>query len=117
MNTPDDDAAGDDRAGRRRWLKVLRGFGLAEGVTLLFLVGIAVPMKHLAGQQGLVSAAGPVHGLVFLLYLWLAVRVAVAEGWKRGDIVRLCGVALVPFGTFLNDRFLKGKLAALAGST
>jgi integral membrane protein len=110
MTTRDDHAAHDDLASRVRWLKALRGLGLAEGVTLVFLLGIAVPMKHLAGVPGLVSAAGPVHGLVFLLYLWLSLRVVLAEGWGWRGALRLCGVALLPCGTFFNDPFIKRRL-------
>lgn len=45
----------------------LRIAGLFEGTTLLFLLLIAVPLKHLAGYPEIVSAAGPVHGLAFVL--------------------------------------------------
>ncbi|MEZ2296421.1 DUF3817 domain-containing protein [Variovorax sp. RCC_210] len=112
--THGDGVVREDRAGRVRWLKLLRGLGLAEGVTLVFLLGVAVPMKHLAGAPGLVSAAGPVHGLVFLCYLWLSVRVALAEGWGWRWTLRLCGVALVPLGTFFNDPFIRRRLDEIA---
>ena len=116
MTTPEESPERTDLKGRLRLLGMLRRLGLVEGATLVFLVCIAVPMKHWAGVPGLVSAAGPVHGLIFLLYLWLAIRVAVAEGWERRETIRLCGVAIVPFGTFFNDSFLRCKLDALGDS-
>ena len=45
----------------------LRVLGRIEGVTLLTLIGIAVPLKHLAGEPMLVTLLGPLHGAVFLL--------------------------------------------------
>ncbi|SFQ32810.1 DUF3817 domain-containing protein [Variovorax sp. 770b2] len=113
MTTPEEGPERTDLEQRLRLLRMLRRLGLMEGATLVFLICIAVPMKHWAGVPGFVSAAGPTHGLIFLLYLWLAIRVSVAEGWERRETVRLCGVAIVPFGTFFNDSFLRRKLDAL----
>ena len=113
MKTAGESPEQTDLEGRLRLLRMLRRLGLAEGVTLVFLVCVAVPMKYWAGMPSLVSVAGPVHGLIFLLYQWLAIRVAVAEGWESRETVRLCGVAIVPFGTFLNDSFLRRKLDVL----
>ena len=45
-----------------KWAAVL------EGVTLLVLLGIAVPLKHLAGVPNGVSWVGPVHGVAFMVY-------------------------------------------------
>ncbi len=40
----------------------LRLLGLLEGISLLVLVGVAVPLKHLYHDPSLVRALGPVHG-------------------------------------------------------
>ena len=47
----------------------LRWASLAEGATLLLLVGVAVPLKRLAGFPEAVSVLGPIHGGAFLLYV------------------------------------------------
>ena len=76
----------------------LRVLCLVEAVTLLVLLGVAVPLKHLVGLPSAVSVMGPVHGFVFLVLCW-AVNHAVASrdipartGW------RLVLAACVPFG-------------------
>jgi uncharacterized protein YjeT (DUF2065 family) len=51
-----------------RDLDHLRLASLFEGVTLLTLLAVAVPLKHVAGLLLAVSIAGPVHGLAFLVY-------------------------------------------------
>lgn len=90
----------------------LRVVGLAEGCTLLLLVGVAVPLKHLGGLPSATSVLGPVHGLAFLLYVATLVETAIAEGWPRRDWMRAALACLVPFGTFLNDAWLRRKQAA-----
>ncbi|PWK76194.1 DUF3817 domain-containing protein [Aminobacter sp. AP02] len=93
----------------------LRCAGLFEGTTLLFLLLIAVPLKHLAGYPGIVSAAGPVHGLAFVLYIVALVDNFSGGGWSRKEMLRTGLACLVPFGTFINDRYLGVRAAAQAG--
>jgi integral membrane protein len=93
-------------------LRRLRTFALWEGSTLLLLVCVAVPLKHLAGWPTGVAVLGPVHGLAFLAYLW-AVAEAVSTGsWRRAEVARLLVGALVPFGACVNARWLRQRAAA-----
>jgi integral membrane protein len=87
----------------------LRLAGLVEGTTLLLLIGVAVPLKRLAGWPEGVGLLGPVHGLAFLLYLYTLAEAASAGAWPRRDIARAALVCLLPFGTFLNDRWLRRR--------
>jgi integral membrane protein len=87
----------------------LRLAGLVEGTTLLLLIGVAVPLKRLAGWPEAVSLLGPVHGLAFLLYLYALAEAASAGAWPRRDIARAALACLVPLGTFLNDRWLRWR--------
>lgn len=52
-------------------LRRLRRLSWIEGATLLLLVGVAVPLKRLAGWPDGVTLLGPVHGAAFLLYTGL----------------------------------------------
>ena len=91
-------------------LRLLRAASLAEGVTLLALVGVAVPLKHAAGLPLAVSWMGPVHGAAFLGYLWAVFStVNATAGWQRADVARLVGTAFVPGGAFFNLRWLREK--------
>lgn len=87
----------------------LRVAGLVEGCTLLLLLGVAVPLKHLAGLPSATTIIGPVHGLVFILYVVLLIEEAVAEAWPKRDVVRAFLACLLPFGTFLNDGWLRQR--------
>lgn len=92
---------------------VLRVAGYAEGTTLILLLFVAVPLKRLAGIPEAVSIMGPIHGLTFVGYFVLAVNAVSGGGWQTRDIVRVVIAALLPFGTFINDRFLVRQQARL----
>lgn len=50
-------------------LRHLRLAGLIEGCTLVALVCIAGPLKHLAGIPVVSALLGPMHGIAFVAYV------------------------------------------------
>lgn len=77
-----------------------------EGLTLLILLFIAVPLKHLAGHAGVVSAMGPVHGVAFLFYLWQLTSASRQGHWPVGRLFGFFVCAFIPFGFLLSLRAL-----------
>ena len=84
----------------------LRLAGYIEGLTLITLLFVAVPLKHLADVPQLVSVIGPVHGGAFVLYFVCAVTVVFGRPFQGREAARIVIAALLPFGTFVNDRAL-----------
>jgi len=95
-------------------LKRLHLASLVEGSTLVILVCLAVPLKHLAGYPQLTSAMGPIHGLAFLFYAWMVINTASAGLWRKGQVTRLLLLAFIPFGTFFNIGMIKRREAGPA---
>ena len=54
----------------------VRFIGLIEGVSFILLMGIAMPLKYLAGQPLAVKYLGWAHGILFI-----ALGLAVAIAW------------------------------------
>lgn len=82
----------------------LRLLAFLEGVSLLVLVFVAVPMKHFFDNPAAVKAIGPVHGALFLLFIFNALRVGVEERWKfRETTWKVLLACFVPFSTFYID--------------
>jgi integral membrane protein len=84
----------------------LRAIAFVEGLSYLVLLGVAMPLKYLAGMPLAVRVVGSLHGLLFVLLM-----LAIAEGWlRRGKslawAVRLGVLSLIPLGTFFADRAL-----------
>lgn len=80
-----------------------------EGATLIVLVLVASPLKHLADLPVAVQIMGPVHGLAFLFFLYVLVEAVAARmvgGWA---VPRLVVGAMVPFGGLVNERWVAGQ--------
>ena len=88
----------------------LRWLAVAEAITLVVLLLVAVPLKHLGGMSGATRIMGPIHGLAFLAFCWAVIQSA-SEGWlTKSDVARLLVGAFIPFGGFVNERWLKSRL-------
>jgi integral membrane protein len=104
----------DPRAERLSQLRWMRAISLIEGSTLLLLVLVAVPLKHLAGFAAATRVMGPIHGVAFLAYVWMLIQLVSAGGWSRSEITRLVLAAFIPFGSFVNGRVLARHQASMA---
>jgi integral membrane protein len=83
--------------------------GMAEGVSYLLLLGVAMPLKYFADMPMAVTWVGWLHGLLFMLY-GLFVLLALIDGkLPFSKCVLAFFAALFPFGPFLID----GGLARL----
>jgi integral membrane protein len=94
-------------------LRRLEQVSLIEATTLVLLVCIAVPLKHLAGWPLGVAVIGPVHGLAFLTFSWVAIQTVAGGGWRRAEGVRLLLLAVVPFGGYFNLGLIRRKRTEL----
>ncbi len=88
-----------------------RSVAFIEGITTLILFFIAMPIKYIGGNPGPVRVAGWIHGVAFVAYVATMFLALVGRRWSWGEWGRTFLAALFPFGTFLNDRFLKARAA------
>lgn len=89
----------------------LRILAILEGISLLSLVFIAVPVKYGLNNPSLVRMLGPVHGTLFLLFLFNTLSVGVEQGWKFKETTwKVILACFIPFGTFYIDRKILSKL-------
>ncbi len=84
----------------------LRLVGLVEGTSFLILLA-ASAVKRLAGYADPVLVLGSVHGVLFVLFIACVVEVTVRRPWYSPRFWAYAAVAsVVPFGTFVFDRWL-----------
>ncbi len=89
----------------------LRLLGILEGISLLVLVGIAVPMKYAVGNPSLVKAIGPIHGVLFLLFVFNTLSVGIEYKWRFGTTTwKVLLACIIPFGTFYVDRSILSRM-------
>lgn len=85
----------------------LRLIGYLEGISLLLLIFIAVPLKYWRQQPMLVKALGPIHGILFLWFIISTISVGVEKHWKfRQTTWKVLLACLIPFGTFYIDKHI-----------
>lgn len=85
--------------------------GFLEGVSLLALIFVAVPMKYYFQNPSLSKILGPVHGIIFLLFLFNTLSVGVEQDWKFKTITwKIILACFIPFGTFYIDYKILSKL-------
>ena len=92
---------------QKKSLNLLRKVGMAEGVSLLVLLFIAMPLKYIWQQPGAVKIVGWVHGALFVLFMLLVLRVYDQRNWPFKKLVLAFLAAFLPFGTFVFDKQLK----------
>ncbi len=92
-------------------LKIFRYIALIEGVTTLALFLIAMPLKYGFDNPVLIRPFGMTHGIAFLAYV--AMMIVALPGKRFGLLgwLRTFFAAFIPFGTFLNDPFVRRKEA------
>ena len=49
---------------------------------------------------------GPLHGLLFIAYVLLALNLAPRAGWSAKTTLWVLAAAVIPFGGFVVDRWL-----------
>ena len=85
----------------------LRLIGYLEGLSLIVLLFVAIPLKHFYNEPGLVSNMGPIHGSLFLLFVYTAISVGVTEKWKFKETTwKVLLACIIPFGTFYIDKHM-----------
>lgn len=85
----------------------LRTMGILDGLSLLILLGIAMPLKYFAGLPLAVTIMGSLHGVIFIVYIasiaWAQLRLQ----WPIVYSIVAVLVAFIPLGNFVFDRYIK----------
>jgi len=82
---------------------------LAEGISFLTLLFIAMPIKYVMGMPEVVRVVGTMHGVLFLLYVGLLAMLHVRQRWSFSFSLYALLASMIPFGTFMLDKQLRKK--------
>jgi integral membrane protein len=89
----------------------LRIITFLEGVSLLILMGICMPLKYIGGMPIYNKIMGYIHGglfIVFIVYVW---QVAEEQDWKFTTTTwKIIFASFIPFGTFYVDKKILSKI-------
>jgi integral membrane protein len=90
-------------------IRTFRMTALAEGLSFLILLLVAMPMKYFMGMPEVVRVVGSIHGVLFLLYVGLLAALHVRQRWPVMFSLYALVASVVPFGTFVLDKHLREK--------
>jgi len=85
-------------------LSIFRIIAFLEGVSYIFLLGIATPVKYLLEEPKYVKLLGMPHGLLFIAYIAFAILLRKQFKWNNKEFVVVLLASIVPFGTFYIDK-------------
>ena len=84
--------------------------GYLEGLSLLVLLFVAVPLKYWGGNPAMVRILGPIHGTLFLWYIFQTLSIGVENRWQfKRTTWKVLVACIIPFGTFYVGRQLRGS--------
>ncbi|EKB06958.1 integral membrane protein [Myroides odoratimimus CCUG 3837] len=87
-------------------LKTFKIVALLEGLSLLALLFIAMPLKYFLHKPEMVSKVGMAHGVLFILYIVMATVLKSDEKWSMKKYGLICLASIIPFGTFIMEKKL-----------
>jgi len=90
-------------------IRVFRIISMAEGISLLTLLFIAMPMKYFMGMPEVVRVVGSIHGGLFILYVLALAVIHFTQRWSILFSLGAFVASFIPFGTFVLDRQLRKK--------
>ena len=94
-------------------LNRFRKIGIAEGISFLLLLFIAMPLKYWGGIPEMVKYVGWAHGVLFVAYVGQLAITAYLMKWSIEKVILYFTLSLVPFGPFYLEKKLKAEHAAL----
>ncbi|MBT4779258.1 MAG: DUF3817 domain-containing protein [Polaribacter sp.] len=83
---------------------IFRIVSFFEGVSYLLLLFVAVPIKYFQGDVSYVKLLGMPHGIIFMLYLVLAMMLFKPMKWSYKTLAIVFAASILPFGTFYIDK-------------
>lgn len=87
---------------------------MAEGISFLVLLFIAMPLKYFANLPMAVTIVGGLHGVLFVAFMVLAWEVKGEHKKDWGWYLKAFIASLLPFGTFVMDKQWKREQAEAA---
>ena len=83
---------------------IFRIISFLEGVSYLLLLFIASPIKYLQGDDSYVKMLGMPHGILFMLYVVMAIVIKKEMNWNNKTLGLILVASIIPFGTFYVDK-------------
>ncbi len=85
-------------------LRIFKLTATLEGISLLVLLFIAMPLKYIWDSQWMVQKVGMAHGVLFIAYIVLAILVKNEMKLNTKQFLMVCFYSVIPYGTFIMEK-------------
>ena len=86
------------------FINIFRIIAFFEGISFIALLFYATPMKHFYDDPQYVKMLGMPHGILFILYVVIAIMLRKENSWFKNNFKFVMLAAILPFGTFILER-------------
>lgn len=90
--------------------------GIAEGISFLVLLLIAMPLKYYFDLPMAVKIVGWAHGVLFIAYVAIVFLSIRLMKWNLIEVGIALAASLIPLGTFFLDKGWKKREQELASA-
>lgn len=105
-----------EQKNKQKLLHRFRMIGIAEGISFLVLLLIAMPLKYFMHLPEAVKIMGWIHGALFVSFIYFAFEVMGSLNKPFSWFIKAFVAAFIPLGTFVFDKQLKREADMLAAS-
>jgi integral membrane protein len=86
---------------------------LAEGVSFILLLFVAVPLQIFGHHQTPVMVFGMLHGLLFIAYVMVAAYGYLQRKWTMQHLLWVLLMSVLPTGAFFAERAVRNEAPAV----
>lgn len=87
-------------------LSLFKKVAIAEGISYIALIFIAMPLKYFADMPLAVKYTGWAHGVFFMLYVVMVIMCWMEYKWTIGKSILVFLASLLPFAPFIVEKRL-----------
>ena len=88
-------------------MRLFTATGIAETCSTISLFFIAMPLKYLGGNEILVKIIGPIHGVLWFLYIGLLFEGVASKKWNTRAFIVGGFLSMFPAGPIWFERRLE----------
>ena len=97
---------------RDQFTRLFVPVSLAEGVSFLILLGVAMPLQIVGHHQLPVQIFGMVHGLLFIAYVMITAYGHTQRKWAGKRLAWILVMSVLPTGAFFAERSVRREAVA-----
>lgn len=75
-----------------------------EGISLLILIFLAMPLKYIWENPSWVRVVGMIHGVLFVAYVAWSIWLYIELKWSIKQLFLVILASIIPFGTFYVEK-------------